>query len=159
MKIIVIDDCGDIVTDIRSIEADMEHVVARVYDNVKTSLYYGKNVDSVMNHIRNILLAADYSGRESILINLNDFDGRVESNTSIDDSIKHGDLIKFNGREAYVIDLKNELNPTEDFPLFVDDDGVLILDKSTLKLIDMYSGIEHLNRDYKEYKTNEIIKL
>lgn len=159
MKITVIDDCGDIVTDIKNIEADMEHVVARVYDDVKTSLYYGKNADSVMNHIRSILLAADYSGRESILINLHDFDGRIESNTLADDSIKHGDLIKFNGREAYVIDLKNELNPTEDFPLFVDDDGVLMLDKATLKPIDMYSSIEHLNRDYKEYKANEIIKL
>lgn len=58
-----------------------------------------------------------------------------------------------------MIDLKNELNPTEDFPLFVDDDGVLMLDKATLKPIDMYSDIEHLNRDYKEHKVNEIVKL
>ncbi|MGP1402564.1 MAG: hypothetical protein ACTTKY_00250 [Catonella sp.] len=158
MKITVIDNCGDIVTDIRSIEVYVDMVVARV-DDLEATLYCGKNVDAVMNHIRSVLLAADYSGRESILINLNDFDGRMESNILADDSIKHGDLIKFNGREAYVIDLKNELNPTEDFPLFVDDDGVLILDKPTLKPIDMYSGIEHLNRDYKEYKTNEIIKL
>lgn len=158
MKITVIDNCGDIVTNIRSIEVYVDMVVARV-DDLETTLYCGKNVDAVMNHIRSVLLAADYSGKESVLINLNDFDGRMESNIPADDSIKHGDLIKFNGREAYVIDLKNELNPTEDFPLFVDDDGVLMLDKATLKPIDMYSSIEHLNRDYKEYKTNKIIKL
>lgn len=158
MKITVIDDCGDIVTDIISIEADTEHVVARV-DDLTTTLYYGKNVDVVMNHIRAVLLAADYSCRDSVLINLNSFDERIEPDEPIDDTIKHGDLIKFNGREAYVIDLKNELNPTEDFPLFVYDDGALILDKDTFKPIDMYSNIDHLNRDFKEYKVNEIIKL
>ena len=158
MKITVIDDCGDIVTDIISIEADTEHVVARV-DDLTTTLYYGKNVDAVMNHIRAVLLAADYSCRDSVLINLNSFDERIENNNPIDDTIRHGDLIKFNGREAYVIDLKNELNPTEDFPLFVYDDGALILDKDTFKPIDMYSNIDHLNRDFQEYKVNEIIKL
>lgn len=158
MKITVIDDCGDIVTDIISIEADTEHVVARV-DDLTTTLYYGKNVDAVMNHIRAVLLAADYSCRDSVLINLNSFDERIENNKPIDDTIRHGDLIKFNGREAYVIDLKNELNPTEDFPLFVYDDGALILDKDTFKPIDMYSNIDHLNRDFQEYKVNEIIKL
>ncbi len=158
MKIKVIDDCGDIVTDIISIEADTEHVVARV-DDLTTTLYYGKNVDAVMNHIRAVLLAADYSCRDSVLINLNSFDERIENNKPIDDTIRHGDLIKFNGREAYVIDLKNELNPTEDFPLFVYDDGALILDKDTFKPIDMYSNIDHLNRDFQEYKVNEIIKL
>ena len=158
MKITVIDDCGDIVTDIISIEADTEHVVARV-DDLTTTLYYGKNVDVVMNHIRAVLLAADYSCRDSVLINLNSFDERIEPDEPIDDTIKHGDLIKFNGREAYVIDLKNELNPTEDFPLFVYDDGALILDKDTFKPIDMYSNIDHLNRDFQEYKVNEIIKL
>lgn len=158
MKITVIDDCGDIVTDIISIEADTEHVVARV-DDLTTTLYYGKNVDAVMNHIRAVLLAADYSCRDSVLINLNSFDERIEPDEPIDDTIKHGDLIKFNGREAYVIDLKNELNPTEDFPLFVYDDGALILDKDTFKPIDMYSNIDHLNRDFQEYKVNEIIKL
>jgi hypothetical protein len=158
MKITVIDDCGDIVTDIISIDADTEHVVARV-DDLTTTLYYGKNVDVVMNHIRAVLLAADYSCRDSVLINLNSFDERIEPDEPIDDTIKHGDLIKFNGREAYVIDLKNELNPTEDFPLFVYDDGALILDKDTFKPIDMYSNIDHLNRDFQEYKVNEIIKL
>lgn len=158
MKITVIDDCGDIVTDIRSIEADTEHVVARV-DDLITTLYYGKNVGVVMNHIRAVLLAADYSCKDSVLINLNSFDERIEPDTPVDDTIRHGDLIKFNGREAYVIDLKNELNPTEDFPLFVYDDGALILDKDTFKPIDMYSNIDHLNRDFKEYKVNEIIKL
>lgn len=158
MKITVIDDCGDIITDIRSIEADTEHVVARV-DDLITTLYYGKNVGVVMNHIRAVLLAADYSCKDSVLINLNSFDERIEPDTPVDDTIRHGDLIKFNGREAYVIDLKNELNPTEDFPLFVYDDGALILDKDTFKPIDMYSNIDHLNRDFKEYKVNEIIKL
>lgn len=158
MKITVIDDCGDIVTDIRSIEADTEHVVARV-DDLITTLYYGENVGVVMNHIRAVLLAADYSCKDSVLINLNSFDERIEPDTPVDDTIRHGDLIKFNGREAYVIDLKNELNPTEDFPLFVYDDGALILDKDTFKPIDMYSNIDHLNRDFKEYKVNEIIKL
>lgn len=158
MKITVIDNCGDIVTDIRSIEVYVDMVVARV-DDLEATLYCGKNVDSVMNHIRAVLLAADYSCRDSVLINLNSFDERVESNKPADDTIKHGDLIKFNGREAYVIDLKNELNPTEDFPLFVYDNGTLILDKDTFKPIDMYSNIDHLNRDFKEYKVNEIIKL
>lgn len=158
MKITVIDDCGDIVTSIRSIEADTKHVVARV-DDLETTLYCGKNVDVVMNHIRSVLLAAVYSCRDSVVINLNGFDERIEGNKPIDDTIRHGDLIKFNGREAYVIDLKNELNPTEDFPLFVYDDGALILDKDTFKPIDMYSNIDHLNRDFKEYKANEIIKL
>lgn len=158
MKITVIDDCGDIVTGIRSIEADTEYVVASV-DDLQTTLYYGENVDAVMNHIRAVLLAADYSCKDSVLINLNSFDERIEPDTPVDDTIRHGDLIKFNGREAYVIDLKNELNPTEDFPLFVYDDGALILDKDTFKPIDMYSNIDHLNRDYKDYKVNEIIKL
>lgn len=158
MKITVIDDCGDIVTGIRSIEADTEHIVASV-DDLQTTLYYGENVDAVMNHIRAVLLAADYSCKDSVLINLNSFDERIEPDTPVDDTIRHGDLIKFNGREAYVIDLKNELNPTEDFPLFVYDDGALILDKDTFKPIDMYSNIDHLNRDYKDYKVNEIIKL
>ena len=158
MKITVIDDCGDIITDIRSIEVYADMVVARV-DDLEATLYCGKNVDAVMNHIRSVLLAADYSCKDSVLINLNSFDERVEPDTPIDDTIKHGDLIKFNGREAYVIDLKNELNPTEDFPLFVYDDGALILDKDTFKPIDMYSNIDHLNRDFNEYKVNEIIKL
>lgn len=159
MKITVIDDCGDIVTDIRSIEADTEQVIACVGKGEEVALYYGKNVDAVMNHIRAVLLAADYSCRDSVVINLNGFDERIEGNKPADDTIKHGDLIKFNGREAYVIDLKNELYPTEDFPLFVYDDGALILDKDTFKPIDMYSNIDHLNRDFKEYKVNEIIKL
>lgn len=159
MKITVIDYCGDIVTDIRSIEADTEQVIACVDKREEVALYYGKNVDVVMNHIRSVLLAADYSCRDSVVINLNGFDERIEGNKPIDDTIRHGDLIKFNGREAYVIDLKNELNPTEDFPLFVYDDGALILDKDTFKPIDMYSNIDHLNRDFKEYKVNEIIKL
>lgn len=158
MKITVINDYGDIVTGIRSIEADTEHVVASV-DDLQTTLYYGENVDAVMNHIRAVLLAADYSCKDSVLINLNSFDERIEPDTPVDDTIRHGDLIKFNGREAYVIDLKNELNPTEDFPLFVYDDGALILDKDTFKPIDMYSNIDNLNRDYKDYKVNEIIKL
>lgn len=158
MKITVIDDYGSVVTNIRYIEGYDGEVVARV-DDLEATLYCGKNVDAVMNHIRSVLMAADYLCKKSVLINLNDFDRRIESNTPVDDSIKHGDLIKFNGREAYVIDLKNELNPTEDFPLFVDDDGVLMLDKATLKPIDMYSDIEHLNRDYKEHKVNEIVKL
>lgn len=158
MKITVIDDCGDIVTDIKNIEADMENVVARVGD-LQTTLYYGENTDAVMNHIRAVLLAADYSCKDSVLINLNSFDERIEPDTPVDDTIRHGDLIRFNGREAYVIDLKNELNPTEGFPLFVYDDGALILDKDTFKPIDMYSNIDHLNRDFKEYKVNEIIKL
>lgn len=158
MKITVIDNCGDIITDIKSIEVYVDMVMARV-DDLEATLYCGKNVDSVMNHIRAVLLAADYSCRDSVVINLNGFDERIEPDTPVDDTIKHGDLIKFNGREAYVIDLKNELNPTEDFPLFVYDDGTLILDKDTFKPIDMYSNIDHLNRDFKEYKVNEIIKL
>lgn len=158
MKITVIDNCGDIVTDIRYIEGYDSEVIARV-DDLETILYVGENTDSVMNHIRAVLLAADYSCRDSVLINLNSFDERIENNKPIDDTIRHGDLIKFNGRKAYVIDLKNELNPTEDFPLFVYDDGALILDKDTFKPIDMYSNIDHLNRDFKEYKVNEIIKL
>lgn len=158
MKITVIDNCGDIITDIKSIEVYVDMVMARV-DDLEATLYCGKNVDSVMNHIRAVLLAADYSCRDSVVINLNGFDERIEPDTPVDDTIKHGDLIKFNGREAYVIDLKNELNPTEDFPLFVYDDGALILDKDTFKPIDMYSNIDHLNRDFKEYKVNEIIKL
>ena len=158
MKITVIDNCGDIVTDIRYIEGYDSEVIARV-DDLETILYVGENTDAVMNHIRAVLLAADYSCRDSVLINLNSFDERIEPDEPIDDTIKHGDLIKFNGREAYVVDLKNELNPTEDFPLFVYDDGALILDKDTLKPIDMYSNIDHLNRDYQEYKVNEIIKL
>lgn len=158
MKITVIDNCGDIVTDIRYIGVYDSEVVARV-DDLETILYVGQNVDTVMNHIRSVLLAADYSCRDSVVINLNSFDERIEPDNPVDDTIKHGDLIKFNGREAYVIDLKNELNPTEDFPLFVYDDGVLILDKDTFKPIDMYSNIDHLNRDYQEYKVNEIIKL
>lgn len=158
MKITVIDNCGDIVTDIRYIGVYDSEVVARVND-LETILYVGQNVDTVMNHIRSVLLAADYSCRDSVVINLNSFDERIEPDNPVDDTIKHGDLIKFNGREAYVIDLKNELNPTEDFPLFVYDDGVLILDKDTFKPIDMYSNIDHLNRDYQEYKVNEIIKL
>ena len=158
MKITVIDNCGDIVTDIRYIEGYDNEVIARV-DDLETILYVGENTDAVMNHIRAVLLAADYSCRDSVLINLNSFDERIEPDEPIDDTIKHGDLIKFNGREAYVIDLKNELNPTEDFPLFVYDDGALILDKDTFKPIDMYSNIDHLNRDFQEYKVNEIIKL
>lgn len=158
MKITVIDNCGDIVTDIRYIEGYDSEVIARV-DDLETILYVGKNVDAVMNHIRAVLLAADYSCKDSVLINLNSFDERIEPDTPVDDTIRHGDLIKFNGREAYVIDLKNELNPTEDFPLFVYDDGALILDKDTFKPIDMYSNIDHLNRDFQEYKVNEIIKL
>ena len=158
MKITVIDNCGDIVTDIRYIEGYDSEVIARV-DDLETILYVGENTDAVMNHIRAVLLAADYSCRDSVLINLNSFDERIEPDEPIDDTIKHGDLIKFNGREAYVVDLKNELNPTEDFPLFVYDDGALILDKDTFKPIDMYSNIDHLNRDYQEYKVNEIIKL
>lgn len=160
MKITVIGYDGDITSNVSQINLlkGKEYICAWNGDAWE-DIYKGKNTEAVMNHIRGVLLAADYSGRESVLINLNDFDGRMESDIPADDSIKHGDLIKFNGREAYVIDLKNELNPTEDFPLFVDDDGVLILDKATLKPIDMYSSIEHLNRDYKEYKTNEIIKL
>lgn len=158
MKITVIDDCGDIVTDIRSIEVYVDMVMARV-DDSEVTLYCGKNADAVMNHIRSVLLAVDYSCRDSVVINLHSFDERIEGNKPTDDSIKHGDLIEFNGREAYVIDLKNELNPTEDFPLFVYDDGALILDKDTFKPIDMYSNIDHLNRDFKEYKVNEIIKL
>ena len=158
MKITVIDNCGDIVTDIRYIEGYDSEVIARV-DDLETILYVGENTDAVMNHIRAVLLAADYSCRDSVLINLNSFDERIEPDEPIDDTIKHGDLIKFNGREAYVVDLKNELNPTEDFPLFVYDDGALILDKDTFKPIDMYSNIDHLNRDFKEYKVNEIIKL
>lgn len=159
MKITVIDYCGDIVTSIRSIEADTEQVIAYVDKREEVALYYGENVDVVMNHIRSVLLAADYSCRDSVVINLNDFDERIEPDNPIDDTIRHGDLIKFNGREAYVVDLKNELNPTEDFPLFVYDDGALILDKDTFKPIDMYSNIDHLNRDFQEYKVNEIIKL
>ena len=158
MKITVIDNCGDIVTDIRTIGEYVDMVIARV-DDLEVTLYCGKNVDAVMNHIRAVLLAADYSCRDSVLINLNSFDERIEPDEPIDDTIRHGDLIKFNGREAYVVDLKNELNPTEDFPLFVYDDGALILDKDTFKPIDMYSNIDHLNRDFKEYKVNEIIKL
>lgn len=158
MKITVIDNCGDIVTDIRYIEGYDSEVIARV-DDLETILYVGENTDAVMNHIRAVLLAADYSCRDSVLINLNSFDERIEPDEPIDDTIRHGDLIKFNGRKAYVIDLKNELNPTEDFPLFVYDDGALILDKDTFKPIDMYSNIDHLNRDFKEYKVNEIIKL
>lgn len=159
MKITVIYDYGNIVTNIRSILDYSEQVVACFDNEEKITLYYGKNVGVVMNHIRAVLLAADYSCRDSVLINLNSFDERIEPDEPIDDTIKHGDLIKFNGREAYVIDLKNELNPTEDFPLFVYDDGALILDKDTFKPIDMYSNIDHLNRDFKEYKVNEIIKL
>ena len=159
MKTTVIDYCGDIVTSIRSIEADTEQVIAYVDKREEVALYYGENVDVVMNHIRSVLLAADYSCRDSVVINLNDFDERIEPDNPIDDTIRHGDLIKFNGREAYVVDLKNELNPTEDFPLFVYDDGALILDKDTFKPIDMYSNIDHLNRDFQEYKVNEIIKL
>ena len=158
MKITVIDNCGDIVTDIRYIEGYDSEVIARV-DDLETILYVGENTDAVMNHIRAVLLAADYSCRDSVLINLNSFDERIEPDEPIDDTIRHGDLIKFDGREAYVVDLKNELNPTEDFPLFVYDDGALILDKDTFKPIDMYSNIDHLNRDYQEYKVNEIIKL
>lgn len=158
MKITVIDNCGDIVTDIRYIEGYDSEVIARV-DDLETILYVGENTDAVMNHIRAVLLAADYSCRDSVLINLNSFDERIEPDEPIDDTIRHGDLIKFNGRKAYVIDLKNELNPTEDFPLFVYDDGALILDKDTFKPIDMYSNIDHLNRDFQEYKVNEIIKL
>lgn len=159
MKITVIDYCGDIVTSIRSIEADTEQVIAYVDKREEVALYYGQNVDTVMNHIRSVLLAADYSCRDSVVINLNSFDERIEPDNPVDDTIRHGDLIKFNGREAYVVDLKNELNPTKDFPLFTYDDGALILDKDTFKPIDMYSNIDHLNRDYQEYKVNEIIKL
>lgn len=158
MKITVIDDCGDIVTGIRYIGVYDSEVIARV-DDLETILYVGQNVDTVMNHIRSVLLAADYSCRDSVVINLNSFDERIEPDNPVDDTIRHGDLIKFNGREAYVVDLKNELNPTKDFPLFTYDDGALILDKDTFKPIDMYSNIDHLNRDFKEYKVNEIIKL
>lgn len=159
MKITVITDEGNIVTSIISIESRRNgDILARV-DGLEALLYEGTNTVAAMNHIRSVLLAADYSCRDSVLINLNSFDERIESNKPIDDTIKHGDLIKFNGREAYVIDLKNELNPTEDFPLFVYDDGALILDKDTFKPIDMYSNIDHLNRDFEEYKVNEIIKL
>ena len=159
MKITVIDDCGDIVTDIRYIERYDYEVVAHIDKDIEIILYEGQNTDVVMNHIRSVLLAADYSCRDSVVINLNGFDERIEPDEPIDDTIRHGDLIKFNGREAYVVDLKNELNPTEDFPLFTYDDGALILDKDTFKPIDMYCDIDHLNRDFQEYKVNEIIKL
>lgn len=158
MKITVINDCGDIVTDIRYIEGYDSEVIAR-FEDLETILYVGQNTDAVMNHIRSVLLAADYSCRDSVVINLNSFDERIEPDNPVDDTIRHGDLIKFNGREAYVVDLKNELNPTEGFPLFVYDDGALILDKDTFKPIDMYCDIDHLNRDFQEYKVNEIIKL
>ena len=77
MKITVIDNCGDIVTDIRYIEGYDSEVIARV-DDLETILYVGENTDSVMNHIRAVLLAADYSCRDSVLINLNSFDERIE---------------------------------------------------------------------------------
>ena len=159
MKITAIANDGNIVTDIKCIESRNSGDVLAWIDGFEVTLYEGKNTETVMNHIRSVLLAADYSCRDSVVINLNGFDERIECNKPADDTIKHGNLIKFNGREAYVIDLKNELNPTEDFPLFVYDDGALILDKDTFKPIDMYSNIDHLNRDFKEYKVNEIIKL
>lgn len=159
MKITVIDNYGGIATNIRYIERYDYEVVAHIDKDIEIILYEGQNTDVVMNHIRSVLLAADYSCRDSVVINLNSFDERIEPDEPIDDTIRHGDLIKFNGREAYVIDLKNELNPTEDFPLFTYDDGALILDKDTFKPIDMYSNIDHLNRDFQEYKVNEIIKL
>lgn len=160
MKITVITNDGNITSNINQLDLLENEKYIRAWNgDAWENIYRGENTKAVMNHIRAVLLAADYSCRDSVLINLNSFDERVEPDTPIDDTIKHGDLIKFNGREAYVVDLKNELNPTEDFPLFVYDNGVLILDKDTFKPIDMYSNIDHLNRDFNEYKVNEIIKL
>lgn len=59
MKITVIDDYGSVVTNIRYIEGYDGEVVARV-DDLEATLYCGKNVDAVMNHIRSVLMAADY---------------------------------------------------------------------------------------------------
>lgn len=160
MKITVITNDGNITSNISQIDLLENEKYIRAWNgDAWENIYRGENTKAVMNHIRSVLLAADYSCRDSILINLNSFDERGESNKPIDDTIKHGDLIRFNGREAYVIDLKNELYPTEDFPLFTYDDGALILDKDTFKPIDMYSNIDHLNRDFQEYKVNKIIKL
>lgn len=82
MKITVIANDGTIINDINIIYENKEDSAILV-GNIDTTaeecdfyVYKGKNTESVMNYVRNLIINADYLGRDNVLINLYDFDNR-----------------------------------------------------------------------------------
>lgn len=81
MKITVIANDGTIINGVLSIYEYKEHsmILAReinATDKCDTTVYIGKNTESVMNYVRNLIINADYLGRDNVLINLYDFDNK-----------------------------------------------------------------------------------
>ena len=81
MKITVIANDGLIINGVLSIYEYKEHsmILARKINTTEkcdTTVYIGKNTESVMNYVRNLIINADYLGRDNVLINLYDFDNK-----------------------------------------------------------------------------------